>query len=54
MTTIDVLAHGRGRGAKHPDRTITEATLQAIPTVDGIATAVEETSWGRSKGAFGK
>jgi hypothetical protein len=54
MTTIDVLSHGRGRGVKHSDRTITEATFQAIPTVDSIATAVEETSWGRSKGAFGK
>ena len=49
MTTIDVLAHGSGRGVKHSEPTITEATLQAIPTADGIATAVEETSWGGEK-----
>jgi len=35
------------------DGTITEATLQAIPTTNSIATAVEETSWGRIKGTFG-
>lgn len=32
----------------------TEATLQAPPTTNSIATAVKETSWGRIKGTFGE
>jgi hypothetical protein len=35
------------------DEVTTEATLQLAPFTDGVATAVEKTSWGRIKDAFG-
>ena len=49
-------AEGEAEGEAEPDDedVTTESTLTLQQADDGVSTAIEETSWGRIKDAFGE